>query len=225
MAAWDMGKPRFNPFKAKQLEEYGEEGIEYCESSVLIKKYVQRKEVESATSAATYKGKLWRFALFVYTHYDKVPFDSFMEQIREGKQDPYDVLADYASYLKKEKNTKPNEMRQKVHRVYKFLRFCKVKINREDFHENVSLPKQEFPDFEGLEKQQIVELLNSCEGLPRLKTAIILFGAMGCRAIEGCAVRNCDIDFDKQQITFRKEYTKTKVERTRPMTNELKKQS
>lgn len=213
-----------NPFIAKQLKEYGKDGIQYCESSQLIKKYVQRKEVESASSAATYRGKLWRFAYFVYvTHDKKVPFDDFIGQIKKGKRNPYDVLAEFAAYLK-DQNTKPNEIRQKVHRVYKFLRFCQVKVNREDFHDNVPLPKQEFPDFEGTEKAQIVEVLNNCEGLPRLKTAIMLFGAMGCRAIEGCAVRNSDVDFEKEQITFRKEYTKTKVERTRPMTKELKKQ-
>lgn len=58
----------------------------------------------------------------------------------------------------------------------------------------------------------------------RLKTGIILMAAMGCRAIEACAVRNCDIDFERGQITFRKEYSKMRVERARLMTVELVRQ-
>jgi hypothetical protein len=70
-----LASTKNNPFLAKQLKEYGEDGIRYCEESQLIKKYVQRKEVESKNSAATYRGKLWQFAYFVYTKHDKVPFD------------------------------------------------------------------------------------------------------------------------------------------------------
>ena len=218
-----MGSATNNPFIAKQLKEYGPDGIKYCTSSLLIKKYVQGKAIASESSAATYRGKLWKFAFFVHKQHDKIPFDDFIKQVQKGKYDPYDVLADFAAYLKEQK-TKPNEIRAKVKRVYKFLRYCKIEADLEDFHDRVPLPRQEFPDFEGTEKQQIVELLENCAGAQRLKTGIMLYGAMGCRAIEGCAVRLCDVDFDKEQITFRKEYTKMRVERIRPMTAELVKQ-
>jgi integrase len=44
---------------------------------------------------------------------------------------------------------------------------------------------------------------------------------MGPRKTQGCAVRNCDIDLEKETITFRKEYAKMRAEYTRPMTKEL----
>ena len=159
----------------------------------------------------------------VYKHHNKIPFDEFIQQVKQEKHDPYDVLSDFAAYLKEEK-TKPNELRSKVKRAYKFLRYCEIEVDLDDFHDSVPLPRQEFPDFEGTEKQQIVEVLENCAGNMRLKTGLILMAAMGCRSVEACAVRLSDIDFAKGQLTFRKEYTKMRIQRTRPMTAELAKQ-
>ena len=81
-----MGSAKNNPFLAKQLQEYGADGIKYCSDSLLIKKYVQAKGVASENSAATYRGKLWRFAYFIYSQYDKKPFDDFIKQVKtKGK--------------------------------------------------------------------------------------------------------------------------------------------
>lgn len=155
----NLGSSKDSPLIAKQLSEYRPDGIEYCNSSLLIKKYVQQKGAAFENSIATYRGKFWRFAYFVFSGYQKKPLDDFIKQIKtDGKPDPYDFLTEFAAYLKA-RGAKPNELRQKVKRAYKFLRYCGTDINQEDFCDRVTLPRQEFLDFEGAEKTQIVELL------------------------------------------------------------------
>lgn len=212
-----------NILKQKQLKEFGEEGLKYISSSKQLDKYIIRKSVQSENSAKTYRAKLNRFGFFIYQKYGKAStLDEILSKVATGEIDPYDLLAEFAAYLK-EINVKPNEIRQKTKMSRKFLRFCGAKINNEDFTDNVPLPKSQTPEFNGVEKAQIVEILNYCKN-QRLKTAIMLYAATGCRAVEGCAVRLCDINFENNTITFRKEYTKTKRERIRPMTRELAKQ-
>jgi integrase len=220
-----MAQEYVNPFKAKQLKEYGEDGLKYLNDSTILSKYIAKKGVASETSAATIRSRINRFALFAFKKYNHAPsFDDFLAHVKDGKPDPYELLSEYAAWLSKE-GYKANQLRQLVRSAKKFLRskIVGAKIDNDDFKENVDLPRQEFPEFEGTEKSQIVELLTGCKN-QRLKTALMLFAAMGPRAIEGCAVRRMDVDYPNETITIRKEYAKMRKERTRPMTKELKAQ-
>jgi integrase len=208
-----------NILQLKQLEAYGKDGIQYLDASATLKKYIARKGTASEASAKTIRSRINKFAFYLFKTYPGVSFDDFLATLQTGKPDPYDVLADYAAHLTKG-HVKPNEVRQKVRAAKKFLKFCKIKIDNEDFRENVSLPRQESPEFDGVEKSKVVELLNSCKN-QRLKTALMMFASTGCRAIEGCAVKMSDVDLEKSMITFPAKYTKMRKERTRPMTTEL----
>ena len=73
--------------------------------------------------------------------------------------------------------------RSKVKIARKFLKFGGAKISAEDFNDNVSLPKPQRPEFIGLEKAQVVELLNACKN-QRLKTALMMFAVTGCRGVQ-----------------------------------------
>jgi integrase len=210
-----------NLFKERQLKEYGEDGMQYIQASRLLKKYVARKAIGSERTGVTYQSKLARFAFFIYKTYNQ-PFDDYVEALKLQKpEQAYDLLADYTAYLKPINKT--NELRQKVKRAYKFLKFCGVDMDAEDFREQVTLPRGEFPDFEGTEKGDIVDLLNNCKNM-RLKTALMIYAAMGPRKTQACAIRNSDVDLEKETITFRKEYAKMRAEYTRQMTRELAEQ-
>jgi len=214
-----------NPFKARQLEEYGEDGLKYLQDSQLLAKYVARKGTASQTTAESVRSRLNRFGYFAFKNYPAAQtFDAFLAEVKGGKHDPYNLLSEYAEYLT-EKGTKANQIRQLVKAAKQFMkhRIVGAAIDNDDFRENVSLPRQEFPDFEGTEKSQVVELLQSCDN-QRLKTALMLFAAMGPRAIEGCAVRHTDINYENETITFRAKFAKMRRERTRPMPKELKSQ-
>lgn len=209
-----------NVLKERQLTEYGQDVMNYISNCKQLQKYIARKAVASQESALSYKSRLNRFGLFIYKTYPGKPYDDVLAECKDttGIINPYDLLADYAASLGKDH--KPNQLRQKVKAAKKFLRFCGAKIEQEDFADNVPLPRKEFPEFAGVEKSQIVELLNNTKN-QRLKTALIMLGATGCRAKEGCSVTLSNVDFDANTITFPARYTKMRKERTRPMTREL----
>lgn len=209
-----------NAPKERQLTEYGQEAIDYIANSKQLQKFIIRKGTASSVTASTYKSRLNRFGLYIFKTYPGKSLDQVLLDCKDGS-DPYDLLADYAVFLLKDH--KPNQLRQKVKVAKKLLKFCGVKIDNEDFYDNVSLPRKEFPDFVGVEKSQIVELLNNTKN-QRLKSAIIMMCATGCRAKEACSVTVANVDFAANTITFPARYTKMRKERTRPMTLELAKQ-
>lgn len=69
---------------------------------------------------------------------------------------------------------------------------------------------------EALNKQDIINILNSCADI-RLKTYVMLLAATVMRATEALSIRIKDIDFKASpvKVFVRGEYTKTKVDRTR----------
>jgi len=207
-----------------QLRRLGQEAVDYIHSSRTLEKYIQKKALRSQSSALTYKTRLTMLGYFIFKRVGKTTsMDKFIEEMKEGHVNPYDLLSDYALFLKKEMKVKDEDLRQKGKIARVFLRFAGVKIDIEEFKEQVPLPRKVQPELEPAEKKDIIELLNSCKN-QRLKTAIMMCASLGCRIQEACGVRNNDFDVDKGTITFRGENTKTKVTRTRPMTAELVKQ-
>jgi hypothetical protein len=85
----------------------------------------------------------------------------------------------------------------------------------------VPLPRKEQPPKKGIDKTDVARYLNACKNI-QLKTALHLMASNGPRPIELCAVRECDVnlDSDPATITYRAEYSKMRVARTRPLTRE-----
>ncbi len=216
-------KAPWNINRKKQLRRYGVEVLTYIGESKILKNYLLRKATANSSTAKTYRSRLNKFVYYVYKLVGiTTSFDAFLGEIKAGKHNPYDLLAEFAQFLKND-GDKSNEIRQKVKIAKKFLRFTGAPVNNEDFQEYVSLPKRVRPDLQAAEKDQIIELLNNCKH-QRLRTAILLCAATGCRILEACAVKNNDVNFERMTITFPGEFTKTKTERTRRMTRELAKQ-
>jgi hypothetical protein len=114
-----------------------------------------------------------------------------------------------------------NVIRARVKTVRKFFRFNKISIPVEDFNELVPLPRKEQPTKKGIDKTDVARYLNACKSI-QLKTALHVIATNGPRPIEPCAVRECDVnlDSDPATITYRAEYSKMRVARTRPLTRE-----
>ena len=210
--------------QVRQVQRFGQEAIDYIHTSKILDRYIQKKALRSASSASTYKTRLTMLGYYIFKQVgpDKT-MDGFLEELKTDKVNPYDFLADYTFFLKKEMKVKDEDLRQKGKIARLFLRSAGVKVDAEEFREQVTLPRKVQPELEPAEKKDIVDLLNSCKN-QRLKTAIMMCGALGCRIQEACGVRNNDVDLEKGLITFRGENTKTRVTRTRPMTAELVKQ-
>jgi integrase len=204
---------------------YSPAEIEHCENSETITKYINAKTIQAKNTGISYKTRLQSFAQFVYRRYNKTPVDNFLEQIKGGEYDPYDILTEYSGFLK---NGRPNEnklsanvIRTLVKTARKFFRFNKIAITLEDFNELVPLPRKEQPPKKSIDKTDVVRYLNACKNI-QLKTALHVMASNGPRPIEPCAVRECDVDLDSDPatITYTAEYSKMRVARTRPLTRE-----
>jgi integrase len=212
----------YNP---RRLKLYTPEEIEHCETSKTIMKYIEAKTIQDKNTGITYKTQMQSFAQFVYRRYDKTPVDDFLEQIRAGKYDPYDILTEYSGFLRNERlpesKLTANVIRFRVKTARKFFRFNKILVTVEDFKELVPLPRKEQPPKKGIDKTDVARYLNACKNI-QLKTALHLIACNGPRPIELCAVRECDVnlDSDPATITYRAEYSKMRVARTRPLTRE-----
>jgi integrase len=220
----EQSSPSFS-YNPRRLKLYTPEEIEHCETSKTIMKYIEAKTIQDKNTGITYKTQMQSFAQFVYRRYNKTPVDDFLKQIKAGKYDPYDILTEYSGFLRNERlpenKLTANVIRARVKTVRKFFRFNKILVTVEDFNELVSLPRKERPSKKGIDKTDIARYLNACKNI-QLKTALHVMASNGPRPIELCAVRECDVnlDSDPATITYRAEYSKMRVARTRPLTRE-----
>jgi integrase len=211
----------------RRLKLYTLAEIEHCETSKTITKYIDAKTIQDKNTGITYKTQMQSFAQFVYRRYNKTSVDNFLEQIKAGKYDPYDILTEYSGFLRNEKRPTTeskltaNVIRFRVKTARKFFRFNKILVTVEDFNELVPLPRKEQSPKKGIDKTTVATYLNACKNI-QLKTALHVMASNGPRPIELCAVRECDVDLnsDPATITYRAEYSKMRVARTRPLTRE-----
>ena len=220
-----QSSPSSSFYSPRRLKLYTLAEVRHCETSKTIMKYIEAKTIQDKNTGMTYKTRMQSFAQFVYRRYNKTPVDNFLEQIKAGKYDPYDILAEYSGFLRNERpstksNLTANVIRARVKTARKFFRFNKILVTVEDF-ELVPLPRKEQPPKEGIDKSKVARYLNACKNI-QLKTALHVMASNGPRPIELCAVRECDVnlDSDPATITYRAEYSKMRVARTRPLTRE-----
>ncbi|SRR5215203_1190763 len=135
-------QPSVSFYNSRRLKLYTPAEIEHCENSETITKYINAKTIQAKNTGESYKTRIQSFAQFVYRRYNKRPVDDFLEHIKAGEYDSYDILTEYAGFLK---NGRPNEnkltanvIRALVKTVRKFLRFNKINITAEDFNDKVA---------------------------------------------------------------------------------------
>lgn len=226
------GNPVFGT--QQQIALYGKERVEHFKRSKAVQKYIARKATQNESTASTYKSYLMNFANFVFIKYDGIELDDFIEEIKKDKHNPYDVLAEFAAFLKNEKKGSKNGGRSISSNsinfitvtTRKFLRFSGVPVDKEDFKEYVSLPRKERAEMEALDKADVIEILNGCNGQHRLKVFLLFLAATGARAIEAASVRIADLNLEPKDgelptVTFRSSTTKTRQTRTCYLTSEL----
>jgi integrase len=225
-------------YNFNRLKNCTPEEIDHFERSKYLKKYIDAALTRAKNNGSTYKNRLQRFSQFVFQKMNKKEIDELIADLQCGKQlniydgksepeqiDVFDMLNQLLIFLKERKGVSKlsaNVINATVRTTKKFLKFSKVKIDNDEFQDRVQLLRKEKPVKQGIEKTDIVRLLNACKNI-RLKTALHGFAAKGPRPIELCAVRNRDVDLDDAKvpsITFRAEYSKMREARTRPLTRE-----
>ena len=178
----------------------------------------------STRTAKEYAKRLNSFRKFVLAHYSEhITIDNLIVKVKEGSENPYSVLNNYAVYLLKGNNVSNLTLKQWIVTVKNFLEYHDVDISPRRFKMKVKLPKVVRRKKEALSKEDIADILNTCSDI-RLKTYVMLLAATGMRAVEALSIRIKDLDFQSSppKLFVRGEFTKTKSDRTIFLTSELR---
>jgi integrase len=192
-----------------------------------IEKYITGIMAMSKSTANVYNFRLKSFNDFVLNEYDNnnTSVESLIKKLKNEQEDPYEVLIRYIAYLQRNRNLSSLTLKQWVVTAKNFLEYYDVEISPRKFKLKVKLPKVVRKDKVALCKEDIIEILNACSDI-RLKTYAMLLAATGMRAVEALSIRIKDIDFESNPVKLfiHGENTKTKVDRSVYLTNEVAKQ-
>lgn len=119
--------------------------------------------------------------------------DKLIEIIKNG-QDPYNIINRYVHYLRNNHNLSPLSLKQEVITIKNLLEYSDIEISPRKFKLKIKLPKIIKKSKQALSKEDIINILNSCE--IRLKTYVMLLGSTGMRATEALSIRIKDLDLD-----------------------------
>jgi integrase len=192
--------------------------------SQCITSYVTNIDGSNHASAKVYQLRLKSFDSFSSQNYNTTT-DNLINSIKQGRQDPYQVLSGFVSYLQRNHSLSPTTLKQHIIIAKNFLEYYDVDIVPRKFKLKVKLPRTVRKDKQALSKKDIINILNYCSDV-RLKTYVMLLAATGMRATEALSIRIKDIHFHSNpvKIFLRGEFTKTKVDRTVFLTDETAKQ-
>ena len=151
-----------------------------------ISAYISNVNMMSESTAYEYGIRL-NFRIFVENTYE-ITVNTLLEQIKQGSRNVYDILSQYAGYLKKSNNISNLTLKQRIITVKNFLEYHDVDISPRKFKLKVKLPKVVRRNKEALSKEDIADILNTCSDI-RLKTYVMLLAATGMRAVEALSIR------------------------------------
>ncbi len=175
------------------------------------------------TTAHEYLMRLNNFRNFVLASYNgKFTVDELVFKVREGSEDPYTIIRNYAAFLQRNNNISNSTLKFRIVTLKNFLEFYDVDISPRKFKLKVKLPKVVRKTKEALSKEDIIEILNACSDI-RLKTYLMLLASTGMRPVEALSIRLKDLDLksNPSRLFVRGEYTKTRSDRTIFLTQEL----
>jgi integrase len=155
--------------------------------------YLSTMSTMNKNTAKEYASRLNSFKKFVLDHYGRrITMDDLNVKIREGSENPYNILNNYAAYLLRSNNVCNSTLKQCVITVKNFLEYHDVDISPRKFKMKVKLPKVIRKNKEALSKDDIINILNTCSDI-RLKTYVMLLAATGMRAVEALSIRIKDL--------------------------------
>jgi integrase len=178
-----------------------------------IQKFLLSKTRGAANTAIGYKTSLAYFQQFLTTDYNDLTLETIIESLISRKIDVYDLLDYFVSYLQ---NIKLN--RSSIHQylagIRSYLLYNDIDIVNSKFKRRVTMPKNIQEEEQACDQDDIRNILLKCNNR-RLKVYILILASSGLRAIEACAIRLRDLDFQSNptKLHVRGEYTKTKVSR------------
>jgi integrase len=140
----------------------------------------------------------------------------------ENKINIYELFDDFVSFLVATKpDLTPKSISLYITALRSYFAYYDLDVIPSKFKRRVKAPKFYRQDEEPLDASDIRKILLSCNNR-RLRAYLLLLASGGLRAVEGLAVRLCDIDFsvNPTKIHIRKEFAKTRTARDIYISNE-----
>lgn len=192
----------------------------YIEKLPRFQEFMTAKERGSINGNTGYKTALVYLQQFITTNHSGSSIDSIIDSINIGTIDVYKFLSKFVTFLQTKKLSKAS-IKQYVNYVKSYLQYHDIDIVPHKFKRRVMLPKVPQEDAQPIDENDIRTILNQCHNR-RLKVYLLVLASSGVRAIEACAIRLCDLNFDSTpvQLHIRAEFTKTKKSRDIFMSDE-----
>jgi integrase len=110
-------------------------------AATTIRSYINNVSIMNKSTARHYLSRLQNFKGFMADEYgSRLSVDILILEMREGKQDPYNVLNSYAAYLKN-RNISALTLKQRVVTAKNFFEYCDIDISPRRFKLKVRLPR------------------------------------------------------------------------------------
>src|SRR6476469_5110986 len=186
-----------------------------------VRNYFENINIMNKSTAEEYLNRLRIFNEFLYKEYGGMTIDNLLEKIKDGTINTYNILSRYSAD-QKNCNISSTTIKQRVVTVKNFFEYHDIEISPRKFKLKVRLPKVVRKNKEAISKEDIVDILNHCSYI-KLKTYVMLLAATGTHPTEALYIQIKDIDFEKHPVELyvRGENTKTRVDRTIFLTEEV----
>jgi integrase len=142
--------------------------------------------------------------------------DSVIDLILNNQLNVYQLIDNFVFYevSKDHDKNKPQSIKAHLIGIKSYFAYHEIDIIPSKFKRKVKMPKTLVEKEEPIDAADIRKILLSCNNR-RLKAYLLVLASGGLRAVEGCAIRVKDIDFEVKPtvIHIRAEYVKTRVGR------------
>ena len=145
--------------------------------SKVLDKYIRNIRAMNKRSAYEYYTRLTTFQDFIRNDY-KITLDNLIIDLKDGCQDPYDILGNYIVYLQNHHNISSGTLKARIITAKNFLEYHDVDISPRKFKLKVKIPKVIRKSKEALSKEDVTDILNACSDI-RLKTYVMLLARNG----------------------------------------------
>jgi integrase len=178
-----------------------------------VQKFLSSKRRGAVNTAIGYKTSLAFFQQFLTNDYDDLTLEAIIGLLISKKVDIYDLLDHFVSYLVSIKLSR-SSIHQYLTGIRSYFVYYDVDIVNSKFKRRVTMPKTVQEEEQAIDQDDIRNILLKCNNR-RLKTYLLVLATSGVRAIEACAIRLRDLDFQHNptKLHVRGEYTKTKASR------------
>jgi integrase len=170
----------------------------------------------SQGSKKTFGSILGVFQDFLTTkHGENHNCETMIQTVSKNEINIYELLDAFVSYLLATRpNLTPKSISLYLTAIRSYFGYYDIDVISSKFKRRVRVPKCYREDEKPLDVSDIRKILLSCSNR-RLKPYILTLASGGMRALEGLAIRLCDIDFTSTptKIHIRKEFVKTRMAR------------